>query len=718
MALSSILQPSGGERVVDTERGNAAKSFSDVANVAALDDGNFVVVWNHDPESGVSEIHARILAPDGTAVSETLPVSTPVEVNGGLYAQYDPDVAALPDGGFVVTWTVDEYNGGYNTGRNVMGRLFEADGTPQAAPQTLIVGFDIFGNVSTSSWELQSSVASLADGTMAVGFRGEMLGGAAQDVGIALFGPDLSGPVSGHRVNAEASGAQVLPALAALADGGMVMIWQDESPVWGQDSEIVGQILDATGQPEGDAFGVNDFTLNYQSAPRIAPLANGGFAAVWMEYIDPVSEGYRTHARVRLFDADGTPRTGSIEAGPEGSAVASEGNIDIAAMPDGGFVVAYTRFIDYFFSRDDVFIQRFDANGAKSGPEQQANVEDRQGQNFPRLAVNADGDVLVGWYSSANPDRPYGLFARGFALETQNTPATGTPVVTGTPKLGEALVADTSAIADEDGLGTFAFRWLADGKAVKGATADSFTPGAAQVGKAISVEVSWTDGYGFAERLTSAASAPVALAPIKGTKGDDKLTGTVFNDTMRGLAGDDTLLGGKGADRLDGGTGNDRLDGAGGDDLLLGGGGADTLLGKVGADTLRGGLGNDLLNGGGGADRLEGGGGHDTLIGGTGLDRLDGGKGNDVLTGGKHADTFVFKKGYGRDTITDFSAKQGDRVELSSALWTGSLSVEEVIDQFATTEGGDAALRFSAKTVLIFEGITNLDTIAGNIDIL
>jgi hypothetical protein len=205
---------------------------------------------------------------------------------------------------------------------------------------------------------------------------------------------------------------------------------------------------------------------------------------------------------------------------------------------------------------------------------------------------------------------------------------------------------------------------------------------------------------------------------LRGNGGNDRLLGGGGHDTLVGDADNDTLIGGAGDDRLDGGTGNDRLDGGGGADLVLGGDGADTLLGKAGADTLRGGTGNDRLTGGGGADRLEGGGGHDTLAGGGGNDRLDGGTGNDVLTGGKGADTFVFRKGYGTDRITDFRPDQGDRVVLSTQLWGGKPSIDDLIDRFATTVDGAVALRFSPSDVLIFDGISDPSVIAGQIDIL
>ena len=37
-----------------------------------------------------------------------------------------------------------------------------------------------------------------------------------------------------------------------------------------------------------------------------------------------------------------------------------------------------------------------------------------------------------------------------------------------------------------------------------------------------------------------------------------------------------------------------------------------------------------------------------------GADRLEGKGGNDMLIGGQGSDTFVFKPGFGRDTIADF----------------------------------------------------------------
>jgi serralysin len=77
-----------------------------------------------------------------------------------------------------------------------------------------------------------------------------------------------------------------------------------------------------------------------------------------------------------------------------------------------------------------------------------------------------------------------------------------------------------------------------------------------------------------------------------------------------------------------------------------------------------GGSGGDKLRGNDEANLLGGGGGNDKLVGLTGRDKLFGGTG---------ADTFIFKRATdstvettGRDTIADFSAGQGDKMDLRS----------------------------------------------------
>ena len=95
-----------------------------------------------------------------------------------------------------------------------------------------------------------------------------------------------------------------------------------------------------------------------------------------------------------------------------------------------------------------------------------------------------------------------------------NFAATGTPVISGTAQVGETLMAAIGNIADTDGLPStfpddYTFQWLRrDGgtdSPITGATASTYTPVAADVGKKVKVTVSFTDDAGTGEDRTSDA---------------------------------------------------------------------------------------------------------------------------------------------------------------------------------------------------------------------
>ncbi|WP_232676257.1 CHAP domain-containing protein [Nocardioides sp. R-C-SC26] len=85
---------------------------------------------------------------------------------------------------------------------------------------------------------------------------------------------------------------------------------------------------------------------------------------------------------------------------------------------------------------------------------------------------------------------------------------TSPPAVSGTPQVGSTLTATSGAWKPS---GAYAYSWLADGVAVPGATAATFTPGPSHVGKAISVRVTARKtGYANGTALTAST---VAVAP-------------------------------------------------------------------------------------------------------------------------------------------------------------------------------------------------------------
>ena len=113
------------------------------------------------------------------------------------------------------------------------------------------------------------------------------------------------------------------------------------------------------------------------------------------------------------------------------------------------------------------------------------------------------------------------------------------------------------------------------------------------------------------------------------------------------------------------------------DPQIIGTDGDDNLVGPRGRNTaLDGGAGNDTLIGDTGNDTLSGGDDADTIFGGEGDDTLNGGAGDDMLDGGNGADTYVYNRGDGNDTITDTGGIGGDAFNICYYASIGIFDVE------------------------------------------
>jgi len=241
--------------------------------------------------------------------------------------------------------------------------------------------------------------------------------------------------------------------------------------------------------------------------------------------------------------------------------------------------------------------------------------------------------------------------------------------------------------------------------------------------------------------------------------GTDTLAGDQGDDLLWGESGADILLGGAGVDQLAGGLGDDQLSGGTGDDLLIGGAGADTYqfnrgdghetidaaadrgLAELETLVLGGGIiageltfalsGKDLVItflgaasdqvtvknfiGRGALDRI--------VIGATTLTAAQmleaatgatagadnrgpttigadqavvyGGRGADVLTGDLSADSFVFAKGDGQDTVRDWAGVLGLLASDDALLLVGGIRPGDLV---LTRSGVDLVVTFATGT--------------------
>ena len=97
----------------------------------------------------------------------------------------------------------------------------------------------------------------------------------------------------------------------------------------------------------------------------------------------------------------------------------------------------------------------------------------------------------------------------------ENQAATGLPRIIGSARVGETLSVDLSGIEDENGLPTtFRYQWKKNSESIPGARGPTFTVTADEVTAKLRVTVSFTDGDGNAETVTSIETLPVRPAPV------------------------------------------------------------------------------------------------------------------------------------------------------------------------------------------------------------
>ena len=339
-------------------------------------------------------------------------------------------------------------------------------------------------------------------------------------------------------------------------------------------------------------------------------------------------------------------------------------------------------------------------------------IDDATGESYTLTNADSGADIAV----RASYVDGFGtletLTSNATTVAVANAAPTGSVTIRGTVAEDQILTADVSTLADANGRGTLSYQWLRDGVAVNRATGATYALGQADVGAAMSVRVSYTDGDGFAEIVTASATqsvqnvddAPTGGVTVSGTalvgqtltatstvRDEDGISSSslvwlrdgvlvasgasytlVEADAGASLSAAFSYVDGfgnkasvvsastdpvvdpnpaptGGDDTLTGGTGGDVIDGGSGSDSIEGGLGNDSLSGGAGSDVLDGGAGSDILFGGGGNDTSYGGGGRDILDGGGGKDSLFGGGGSDRLDGGGGKDDL--QGGAGKDKL-------------------------------------------------------------------
>ena len=138
---------------------------------------------------------------------------------------------------------------------------------------------------------------------------------------------------------------------------------------------------------------------------------------------------------------------------------------------------------------------------------------------LPRFitARNWNGSTYLRFRVSDGKDESKSTYTMTINVAPVNDRARGKPTISGSRQVGQTLTASIAGISDVDGLpDSFDYQWLRvdkDGASnpvtISGATASTYTPVAADVGKRLKVRVSYTDEDGHSEELTSDPSGTV-----------------------------------------------------------------------------------------------------------------------------------------------------------------------------------------------------------------
>jgi len=321
-----------------------AAAVSQRATAVAVDrDGSFLLAW----EEGATVADGQEIAAEAVYVRRisrhgTTPLGRRFLVHApSPNARYGGHLAIRADGEIAVTWSSLDLGppGTQCPFFDTVARVFHAGGSP-AGPEILVEMGDpgICDNTLNSA---PTGVVWNADGTFTVAF-----GDFALDTGYAAYLRRFTAAGRALRPLVDLEGEhqceETDPALGQARDGSLIVAWQGFGC---EGYAIQAQRFSASLAGISRQGRVSRRIAGMQVSPALAVLADGGYVVVWDDSADrngygpPGRDGDGDGIFGRSFAADGTPQSRDFQVN-----VATAGNQAdpaIAATPDGGAVVAW-----------------------------------------------------------------------------------------------------------------------------------------------------------------------------------------------------------------------------------------------------------------------------------------------------------------------------------------------------------------------------------------
>ena len=618
----------GGETLINSYTSGPQQNPA----ISALNDGGYVVAWSSFSQDGdLWGVYAQRYDSAGVAVGVEKRINTHTTND-----QQNPTVAALADGGYVISWeAIGQEDSGSSLHTHVYAQRFNAAGATVGGETRV----DAVTNVNS---------------------QGE-------------------------------------PVVTALSDGGYLIVWKGMDQD-GSGYGVIAQRFDSAGGKIGPESVINNFSINNQQDCVVTALANGGYAIAWDSYSQDSDNAGVFHkvffaAGANLTGSQtlyGTSGNDVLDGGAGADIMYGGAGDDSYVVDNGGDIVSekpgegtdtVTTSVTYTLAAN---VENLTLGGS-------ANI-DGTGNGLDNIIIGNAGnntllglggdDTITGGAGLDHIDGGTGIdhMSGGLGSDTyyvDNTLDTVTEVSSGGTDTVMSSVSFTigtyvekltlTGAANIDGKGNSLANTLI------GNSGDNDLDGKTGAD-------TMTGGLGDDTYHVDNAGDIVNEVPGQGTDTVSTVISYVLTNDVENLVLAGALnidgTGNAAANSITGNSGNNVIDGQGGADVMRGGKGNDTYYVDNSAD-------NVIEASTGGTDQIFSSVSYSllgrfvetlTLTGSAAIDAsgntqantLVGNTGHNVLTGGGGADIFLFETASGADTIADFSVAQNDVIDVQA----------------------------------------------------
>ncbi|MCU6667798.1 cadherin domain-containing protein [Enterobacteriaceae bacterium H4N4] len=410
--------------------GVSGSSDNGSPQVAVLDNGGYVVTW-HGQTAGDYHIYVQQFDANGTG-------STPVVLDSTVgisdSVEFQPQITALVNGGYVVTWAeLNNYN--LNNNNSTYVQQFDATG---AKVGSIVVLNGSGNNSSNNGGDFNYPyIAALADGGYAVTWMEYSNSNGSYEYAVYVQQFNAGGSKVGATVQLDAldnntfNDEDQLPRITALGDGGYVVTWMGTN---GPDLDVYAQKFNASGVPVGDIVQLQASAGRLDLFPQVTAVgADGEYMVTWYGY-SPASGMSGLHLFVQKFNADGSTYENLVVLNQDGHATVQSNESGTVYLVNDNVVVSQLSDITGAASNQWASTA---VTANTSATVSAANLADG---TYHAYAVDAAGNLSVISGSSVKVDNTVPVF----------TSATTAADITDSTSTGDTVY--TAAASDANGI--------------------------------------------------------------------------------------------------------------------------------------------------------------------------------------------------------------------------------------------------------------------------